>query len=733
MKYGSVCSGIEAATMAWEPLGWEPAWFAEIEKFPSEVLKQRHPEVKNFGDFTAITKRKSGAIDILVGGTPCQSFSVAGRRAGLDDPRGNLTLEFVRLAKRLKPRWIVWENVPGVLSIDKGRTFAEFLQALEECGYGWAYRVLDAQYFGVPQRRRRTFVVGYLGNFTRAGAVLFEPESLRGNPPPSRSKGKVSPTIPASGAGRSRTGNERTEAEFVVTEEDMRPEVARTLMGKHNLYMDHSVDTLIPILEAGARTGKVGHEKTDGLGVGEEGDPMYTLQARKQHAVAFKPSHFTRGKDGKPNEVVPPLSTDADKGDQEAVVFEARYAVTAEDIARPHANPNSGAPPAIAFTQNSRSEVRLMDENGGIAGALPVEKGMTQQTFIMSGRQDPDVQKEVSPPLGQKDHGQALGTDPVSQTLNQRDGKGPGSYMNGSIQSCQMVSGLVRRLTPIECERLQGFPVIEKNVTIRVLWENYTDHQKKNVHAEETSLRLQKSVSNAEEGKSNQHAKNAVENSKQNHQDQDLPVALNVLIDFDQGLVHIRSQEKLLLNVNIAETKNLFPLPTGIGNFAQLVALTNSTLEIIIGTGKVASQKNSRNFIHQEGGKNIVSVYGPEIKQHAEDVGISTTEKNGCSMSTISGVGKNSQNSEQTLRILCCYVLNAISSFIPEEIKNVSSFDLNLKTSCGYTRIAWRGKGPEDCPDGPRYGAIGNSMAVPVMKWIGERIQMVEDIINDSD
>ena len=184
MRYGSVCSGIEAASVAWEPLGWEPAWFSEIEAFPSAVLDHRFPGVPNLGDMTTLHEReefKHGAIDLLVGGTPCQSFSVAGLRGGMEDPRGNLALVFLRLAAIKRPRWIVWENVPGVLSSNGGRDFGSFLGALAELGYGWAYRILDAQYFGVPQRRRRVFVVGYLGDATRAGAVLLEPASVRGD------------------------------------------------------------------------------------------------------------------------------------------------------------------------------------------------------------------------------------------------------------------------------------------------------------------------------------------------------------------------------------------------------------------------------------------------------------------------------------------------------------------------------------------------------------------------
>jgi DNA (cytosine-5)-methyltransferase 1 len=184
--YGSVCSGIEAASAAWHPLGWKPAWFSEIEPFPCSVLKHHYPDVPNLGDMTKWEDWPSEAIDVLVGGTPCQSFSVAGKRAGMDDPRGQLALAFSAIARRYKPRWIVWENVPGVLSSGGGRDFGSFIGSLVELGYGCAYRVLDAQWFGVAQRRRRVFVVGHLGDWRRAAAVLLERESLRRDTPPSR-------------------------------------------------------------------------------------------------------------------------------------------------------------------------------------------------------------------------------------------------------------------------------------------------------------------------------------------------------------------------------------------------------------------------------------------------------------------------------------------------------------------------------------------------------------------
>ena len=197
MNYLSVCSGIEAATVAWHQLGWNPVAFSEIEPFPSAVLRHHYPTVANAGDMTRFQEWNIGSVDLLVGGTPCQSFSVAGLRQGLADPRGNLALVYCGILDHFRPKWFVWENVPGVLSSGSGRDFGSFLGAVAELGYGFAYRVLDAQYFGVAQRRRRVFVVGHLGDWRSAATVLFERESLRRDTAPSRKAREVAPTIPA--------------------------------------------------------------------------------------------------------------------------------------------------------------------------------------------------------------------------------------------------------------------------------------------------------------------------------------------------------------------------------------------------------------------------------------------------------------------------------------------------------------------------------------------------------
>ena len=187
MNYLSVCSGIEAATVAWHDMGWNPVGFSEIEKFPSQLLAHHYPNVTNYGDMTKFKEWNiNEPVNLLVGGTPCQSFSIAGLRKGLEDPRGNLMLTYLAMADHFKPKWLLWENVSGVLSSNRGHDFATFLQGLAQLGYGFAYRVLDAQYFGVPQRRRRVFVVGCLGDWRSAAKVLFESESLCGDITPSR-------------------------------------------------------------------------------------------------------------------------------------------------------------------------------------------------------------------------------------------------------------------------------------------------------------------------------------------------------------------------------------------------------------------------------------------------------------------------------------------------------------------------------------------------------------------
>ena len=325
MKYLSVCSGIEAATVAWHPLGWTPVGFGEIEKFPCQVLAHHYPDVTNFGDMTKFKEWSiESNVNVLVGGTPCQSFSVAGLRKGLDDPRGNLMLTYLAIAAKHRPQWLVWENVPGVLSSNGGLDFASLLRGMGELGYGFAYRVLDAQYFGVAQRRRRVFVVGYLGNWRPAAAVLFERHSLQGHPAPSREErtrftastnastsvgglmpamhSEVCPALKARDAKGPSSDGDGDGAILVpmmqpIALQDVRAvEKMQNGKGWNDDGTAYTVDTHatqgvaqpIPIdmMNIRGRPSDDGRANRIGRGYGEVGDPMFTITKANHHAVA---------------------------------------------------------------------------------------------------------------------------------------------------------------------------------------------------------------------------------------------------------------------------------------------------------------------------------------------------------------------------------------------------------------------------------------------------------------
>ncbi|VVE12043.1 Modification methylase BanI [Pandoraea capi] len=299
LRYLSVCSGIEAATCAWHGLGWQPWAFSEIERFPSAVLAHHYPNVPNLGDMTKFKDWPDATIDLLVGGTPCQSFSVAGLRKGLADPRGNLMLTYLAIARRYAPRWLVWENVPGVLSSNKGRDFGTLLGGLAELGYGFAYRVLDAQYVrveshsrAVPQRRRRVFVVGYLGDWRRPAAVLFERESMLGHPAPRREAGqRVAGTLTRSALDGSGAGGGDGRDQFMI------PTIARALTTS-NQRIDAETETLL--VAHAIQAGALRENPASGPdGVGVQANVAYTLEARAEvQAIAFDTTQITSPENG---------------------------------------------------------------------------------------------------------------------------------------------------------------------------------------------------------------------------------------------------------------------------------------------------------------------------------------------------------------------------------------------------------------------------------------------------
>jgi len=309
MRYLSVCSGIEAASVAWHHLGWTPVAFSEIEPFPAAVLKHRFPEVPNYGDMTqhGSWPIQPGDIDLLIGGTPCQAFSVAGLRQGLADPRGSLMLTYLAIAARLQPRWVVWENVPGVLSSNGGRDFGTFLSALGELGYGWAYRVLDAQYMrvgrwprAVPQRRRRVFVVGCLGDGAAAAQILALEEGLRRHiEAGGKARKGAAPDVEVGARGGCPSVSPCLKARDYKGpssdgdgDGDGAPLIAQPTagtLGNRGLRSHTELDghgAYIPVAQpVPIQDGRDIEKRKNGLGIGRPGDPAYTVDTTAAQAV----------------------------------------------------------------------------------------------------------------------------------------------------------------------------------------------------------------------------------------------------------------------------------------------------------------------------------------------------------------------------------------------------------------------------------------------------------------
>lgn len=518
MNYGSVCSGIEAASCAWHSLGWTPAWFAEIEPFPSAVLAHHYPAVPNLGDMTTIAARVAAgeveAPDVLVGGTPCQAFSVAGLRGGLSDARGQLTLSYVELANAIDaaravrgdaPAILVWENVPGVLS-SKDNAFGCFLGALagEDCelkppGRRWsdagcvfgpqravAWRILDAQYLELAQRRRRVFVVASARDGFDPASVLFEFEGLRRDSPPSREPGQsvtgtlaaiaggsdendaadgrliaggpseflpqssrvylsggVAPALQATGA---RLGNHTPQVLAYGGNNQSGPidvATARNACASASGRMDFESETFLVQPTYAIQAGALRTNPASGPdGVGVQADVGYTLEARAEvQCIAFQSSqsgvrisdtHATLDANNgsrRHNGVIAfdsrqdpvhsqhvsgALGSSLPQAQAVCVTGDVTHTLRADGFDASEDGTERGQPIVASFHENSRAELRYEGGDGGVTGALKVGGGKPGQSY------------------------------PVAQ-----------------------VGMAVRRLMPVECERLQGFPDDYTRIPVR--------------------------------------------------------------------------------------------------------------------------------------------------------------------------------------------------------------------------------------------------------------------------
>ncbi|MEY4103701.1 MAG: hypothetical protein RLZZ217_909 [Planctomycetota bacterium] len=467
MRFGSVCSGIEAASAAWHALGWRAAWVSEIEAFPSAVIAARWPGVENLGDMTSLPERilarEVEAPDVFVGGTPCQAFSVAGLRGSLSDARGNLTLTFVRIADAIDavrradgraPCWVVWENVPGVLSV-ADNAFGAFWgglvggdAALEPPrGRGWtdagvvsgpsrcaAWRVLDAQHFSLAQRRRRVFVLarGNSGSWQAADALLPVIEGVRWHPAPRRASRER--TAGAAATGARGGGGLGTDAELdgALIPQRWPAEIAPTLNAafgeKQGLEDQHALGG------AGLFVPTVAHAlRGEGFDASEDGTGRGTPLVPVAHAFDARQSDVIQYGDR-----TGPLDTD---GHSVAVAFDTTQITSPSNYSRPkpgdpcHPLAAGAHPPAVAFS---------CKDHGADAAAdiAPTLRAMGHAGSHANGG-------------GQM----AVAFDAYNQTasdITHTLRRGTGSSGDAIPQT---ISGMqVRRLTPVECERLQGFP-----------------------------------------------------------------------------------------------------------------------------------------------------------------------------------------------------------------------------------------------------------------------------------
>lgn len=502
MKYVSIFSGIEAATVAWHPLGWEPLAFSEIDPFPSTVLQHHYPDIPNLGDITKIDwSPYVGAADIVVGGSPCQSFSVAGKREGLAGASG-LMFEYIRAVRELRPRWFVWENVPGAFTSERGEAYRQLLSEMDALGYGLAWRVLDAQFFGVAQRRERVFLVGSLGTM-RCAEVLFERESLSWNHQSSRQKrqalteeaqervgeadhdsGCLNPgetqsrrVYPASGVYPTLSTREKSgqNQESVFTQ--FGDDVAGTLTSRYDSSpcVDRGANVVVDerdkvFLCQTAQTGSNGK-------LVKQDDVMNTLDRTNSTAVAALDFNPTDARLRYANDdVSQTLAARARTGGNQVplvqvqpLVFNPNAGITekgggfalSEDVTPTLKTDHN---PAVAFASNQRDEVRELE----VAGALAAQPGIKQQTYICraDGQANAMTSVDMAPTLtshAKKDPPliypaeDSIGEDALIQrdmsaTLSTHNTQ---TLITGGREKRSLT---VRRLTPRECERLQGFP-----------------------------------------------------------------------------------------------------------------------------------------------------------------------------------------------------------------------------------------------------------------------------------
>lgn len=697
MNFISVCSGIEAASVAWRPLGWRAIAFSEIDPYACSLLAQRYPHVPNLGDMTNFRDWPDDFYpDVLCGGTPCQSYSNAGLRAGLDDPRGQLMLTFAAIAAKYRPKWVVWENVPGVLSSNGGRDFASLLAVLtgravsvprggwQNTGivpgiadaYGVAWRVFDAQYAGLAQRRERVFLVGYLGDWRRAAAVLLERQSLRGDPAPSRGARQDSAGGAVPGAGVGGDGGR-----------DVVPTLDANygkLQGCSGQGLNHGHGHLV----AGTL------RATDG---GADVD-----HAQAHHLVVFGGNN-TEG----PVDVATALMAHHSfRGDFESDTFLAGPAPTLLGGGRKSGGYSTDDMPIVFDETQITSPAN---------GSNPQPGGMSGTQTGSTPDQSPSLTRGNVPALAFQERGREggraieVGGD-IAYALTATGGDG-GSSAERNVMTPAMA---VRRLMPVECERLQGFPLIINQVRI----DGCTDSATSSVHAAIQCRRLQSSAFPAAAVESMQPAPIASGHSSTGQGSREPLVVLRVLRQSEDELLEVRSHGKLLWSAGSAVrpgSSRHAPLSANsVHEIAQLVRELANEVQ----SGRAASPHSTTLSMPAVNGVQPARTSTDAIEAGANDA----TSGPSVERFTTSNLGHLRPTTASTAATLFCCVARAIAGSIPSEtLTGFFSFEIEVATP--YTAITYNGK---PAKDSPRYKGIGNSWAIPCVWWIGMRIDLVE-------
>ena len=687
IRYISLFSGIEAASVAWHPLGWEPVAFADFDDFPSAVLAHRFPDVPNLKDITKVDWNEyKGKAELVVGGSPCQSFSVAGKRLGMDDPRGNLAIEYLRVIDAVRPKWFVYENVAGLLSSDEGRDFGAFLGLVGELGYGFAYRVLDAQYFGVPQRRRRVFVIGCAdADWRSAAAVLFESESLRGNPKKSRAKRETDSTHSQGGFDTESGWTFGGAGTDSLTSADRRG-ISDELVTALDVY------NLDELTEGVSNTLRKNPDSRPIVGVESEDDkPIFIQDAHKGELAGIV---FEKDK---------PTNT---VGTQPDAVAQSFRLDSVNSNAMKSSNPHSGFAEVELSPTLDTGDPSPNKNMGGIAIVQPDWFESTDSNEFAPDRYDENA--EVHAMMGS---GQYVGSERTN-TIVAREG-GVGNTQHTLVQ--------------------EG---------------DYTDEEIYAAPLDLTPL------------KTKDEAMGTLMACVGNKGKQDTAIVHTFPI---QDADHVRDDggnPASGMGINIEDEKQYTLLARGVHGVAQIEESTFGSDDAVIftqnqreevreaevaGTLAISQGGHQTNFVRQpmgfshtagidnqfsteafptlkkNGGGNGVAqdmAFREQINQGVEGSSVQFDGEDGDVVGALTAMGPSIKTAAKVINTRSMVV----RKLTPIECERLQGFPDN------WTQVPWRGKPAEDCPDSHRYKACGNSMAVPVMRFIGEGIDFIHQM-----